>query len=81
MRQPGEDDSLDGPQEIIPGIISEGQTGLFPGPPGSGKSFVIIDWLTRVAKGLDFLDQPVMRGGVIYATVKDKAALPSVSPP
>jgi hypothetical protein len=75
MRQPGEDDPLDGPQEIIPGIISEGQTGLFPGPPGSGKSFVIIDWLARVAKGLDFLDQPVMHGGVVYVTGEGQGGL------
>lgn len=75
MRHPGEDDPLDGPQEIIPGIISEGQTGLFPGPPGSGKSFVIIDWLARVAKGLDFLDQPVMHGGVVYVTGEGQGGL------
>src|SRR5262245_23706283 len=66
MRHPGQDDPLDGPQEIIPGIISEGQTALFPGSPGTGKSFVIIDWLARVARNLDFLGQPVMQGGAVY---------------
>jgi hypothetical protein len=75
MRHPGEDDPLDGPQEIIPGIISEGQTGLFPGPPGSGKSFVIIDWLARVAADLSFLDQPVMQGGVAYVVGEGQGGL------
>ena len=75
MRHPGEDDPLDGPQEIIPGIISEGQTALFPGPPGSGKSFVIVDLLARVAKDLLFLDQPVMHGGVVYVTGEGQGGL------
>ena len=75
MRQPGEDDALDGPQEIIPGIISEGETAMLPGPPGCGKSFVLIDWLTRVAKNLLFLDQPVMHGGVVYVTGEGQGGL------
>jgi hypothetical protein len=75
MRQPGEDDPLDGPQEIIPGIISEGETAMLPGPPGCGKSFVLIDWLTRVSKNLPFLDQPVMHGGVVYVTGEGQGGL------
>ena len=48
---------------------------MFPGPPGSGKSFVIIDWLTRVAKGALFLDQSVMQGGVVYVTGEGQGGL------
>jgi hypothetical protein len=75
MRRPGEDDPLDGPRHIIPGIIMENQTAMCPGPPGSGKSFVILDWLTRIARGLDFLGQPVMQGGAIYVTGEGQAGL------
>ena len=75
MRRPGEDDALDGPQEIIPGIISEGETAMLPGPPGCGKSFAIIDWLARVAKDLLFLEQPVMHGGVVYVTGEGQGGL------
>ena len=75
MRQPGQDDHLDGPREIVPGIISEGETGMFPGPPGSGKSFAIIDWLARVVRDLPFLGQPVLQGGVIYVTGEGQGGL------
>ena len=43
VRVPGEDDALDGPVWIIPGVLMQGQTAMCPGAPGSGKSFVILD--------------------------------------
>jgi hypothetical protein len=74
-RRAGQDDPLDGPQWVIPGILLEGQTAMCPGPPGSGKSFAILDWLARVACGLDFNGKPVTQGGTIYVTGEGQAGL------
>jgi AAA domain len=35
---------------------------MCPGPPGSGKSFVVLDWLARVALGEPFQGKPVEKG-------------------
>ncbi|MEA2969557.1 MAG: hypothetical protein QOE78_2818 [Alphaproteobacteria bacterium] len=80
-RRAGQDDPLEGPQWVIPGILLEGQTAMCPGPPGSGKSFAILDWLARVACGLDFNGKPVTQGGTIYVTGEDRLDSPSASRP
>jgi hypothetical protein len=74
-RQAGEDNPLDGPRWLIPGVLLEGQTAMCAGPPGTGKSFAILDWTARVVRGLDFLGQPVLRGGAIYVTGEGQAGL------
>jgi AAA domain len=57
VRQVGQDDPLDGPRAIIPGVVSEGQTAICPGAPGTGKTFAILNWCARIAKGGTFLGQ------------------------
>jgi RecA-family ATPase len=74
-RHIGEDNALDGPQWLIPGLLQEGQTAICAGPPGTGKSFVILDWLARVVRGLDFCGKPVMQGGVVYTTGEGQTGL------
>jgi RecA-family ATPase len=75
MRRAGDDDPLKGPQWVIPGILQEGQTAMCPGPPGSGKSFAMLDWQARIACGLDFLGKPVMQGGAVYVTGEGQTGL------
>jgi hypothetical protein len=75
MHKPGEEDALDGPRDIIPGVLAEEQTGLFPGPPGAGKSFVILDWLVRVVLGLEFMGEQCLQGGVIYVTGEGRGGI------
>jgi len=75
MRCPGDDDALDGPRWIIPGILLEGQTAMCPGAPGTGKSFAILDWLVRVSCGLDFMAKPTLQGGTIYVTGEGQAGI------
>jgi hypothetical protein len=76
MRRIGDDDPLAGPQWIIPGVIQEGQTAIGAGAPGSGKSFVILDWLARITRGLNFCGKPVMQGGAVYVTGEGQTGLP-----
>lgn len=75
MRAANQDDALDGPQPVIPGILSEGQTAIFPGAPGTGKTFAIMDMLARVSMDVDFLGKPVLSGGTIYVTGEGQAGL------
>jgi hypothetical protein len=75
MRAVGDDDALDGPRDVIPGIIAERQTAICPGAPGTGKSFVFLDWLGRISGGLNFIGKPVMRGGAIYVTGEGQAGM------
>ena len=75
MRHAGQDDPLDGPQAIIPGILAEGQTAIFAGAPGTGKSFAFLNLLATVAKNALFLGQRVLHGGVVYVTGEGQGGL------
>jgi hypothetical protein len=71
----GQDDPLDGPQWVIPGVLQEHQTAIMPGPPGSGKSFAILDWFARIVRNQPFLGQPVLSGGAVYVTGEGQGGL------
>jgi hypothetical protein len=71
----GQDDPLDGPQWIIPGVLQEHQTAIMPGPPGSGKSFAILDWFARVVRDRPFLGGAVLPGGAVYVTGEGQGGL------
>jgi hypothetical protein len=71
----GQDDPLDGPQWIIPGVLQEHQTAIMPGAPGSGKSFAILDWFARIVREQPFLGQPVLAGGAVYVTGEGQGGL------
>ena len=71
----GQDDPLDGPQWVIPGVLQEHQTAIMPGPPGSGKSFAILDWFARIVRNQPFLGNPVLSGGAVYVTGEGQGGL------
>jgi hypothetical protein len=71
----GQDDPLDGPQWIIPGVLQERQTAMLPGPPTGGKSFTILDWCARVVCNVPFLGDPVLPGGCVYVTGEGQGGL------
>lgn len=51
---------------LIDGWLTEGERSVIGGPSRSGKSFLAIHAAMCVARGQDFFDWPVKRGGVIY---------------
>ncbi|ESW92945.1 AAA family ATPase [Mesorhizobium sp. C280B] len=63
-------DELDGPgleyDYIIDGLITTRGRSIIGGPSGSGKSFLALHAAYCVARGQDFFDYSVERGGVIY---------------
>ncbi|TIS37532.1 AAA family ATPase [Mesorhizobium sp.] len=63
-------DELDGPgleyDYIIDGLITTRGRSVIGGPSGSGKSFLALHAAYCIARGQDFFDYTVERGGVIY---------------
>lgn len=51
---------------LIDGFLTEGERSVIGGPSRSGKSFLAIHAAMCVARGQDFFDRIVKRGGVIY---------------
>ncbi len=51
---------------LIDGWISEGDRSVLGGPSRSGKSFLALHAAMCIARGQDFFDWPVKRGGVVY---------------
>lgn len=51
---------------LVDGWLTEGERSVIGGPSRSGKSFLAIHAAMCVARGQDFFDRPVKRGGVVY---------------
>lgn len=51
---------------LVDGWLTEGERSVIGGPSKSGKSFLAIHLAMCVARGQDFFNWPVKRGGVIY---------------
>ena len=51
---------------LVDGWLTEGERSVIGGPSRSGKSFLSIHLSMCVARGQDFFDNPVKKGGVIY---------------
>lgn len=60
------DDQMPDPDYLIDGWMTECDRSVIGGPSGSGKSFLAIHIAMCVARGKDFFDNPVKKGGVIY---------------
>ncbi len=51
---------------LVDGWLTEGERSVIGGPSRSGKSFLAIHMAMCVARGQDFFNWPVKRGGVVY---------------
>ncbi len=51
---------------LVKGLIFEGDTGMFYGESGSGKSFLAVDMGVSIARGVPFLGMKTTQGPVIY---------------
>lgn len=54
------------PTWLIDGHVMEGSTAVIWGEPGSGKSFVALDWALSVATGRRWFNHGVRQGAVLY---------------
>ena len=51
---------------VIDGIVPAGGLTVVYGEPGSGKSFVLLDWAISVALGVQWMDRHTSQGTTIY---------------
>ncbi|NBC11063.1 MAG: AAA family ATPase, partial [Planctomycetes bacterium] len=54
------------PDWLLRGMLERDTFALIFGDPGTGKSFLAIDWACRIATGTPWRDQAVKAGPVIY---------------
>lgn len=54
------------PEYLVDGWLTEGDRSVLGGPSASGKSFLAIHLAMCVARGADFFEYPVKKGGVVY---------------
>lgn len=68
-------DNLPDPVPLIEGILFRDSLAWLYGKPGSGKSFVGIDWAGCVANGLPWGMHEVSKGGVLYLIAEGSAGV------
>jgi hypothetical protein len=51
---------------LVKGLIFQGDTGMFYGDSGSGKSFLAVDMGLSIARGVPFLGMKTAKGAVLY---------------
>ncbi|MET9782656.1 AAA family ATPase [Nocardiopsis alba] len=59
-------DDIPDPEPLIDNVLYLDSLAWMQGKPGSGKSFLAIDWAGRVGLGLPWRDNEVTRGTVLY---------------
>jgi len=64
----GRDDLANLPvlEPLIADTISRRTLAFVSGPPGTGKSFLLLDWAARIATGTDWQGRHVDKGRVLY---------------
>ena len=68
---------LPDPEWLIEGILPSNGLALLSGNPGSGKSFLALDWACSVASNRKWLGQEVKAGPVVYLCAEGIFGFPS----
>lgn len=55
------------PRWLIPNLLMQQQIGVIYGPPGSFKSFIVLDLGLRLAHGMEWQGRPLTRSNIVYA--------------
>lgn len=61
-------EQLSDPDFLVHGILPVGGFSVLYGPPGSGKTFVALDWAMCIATGFRWQQREVRRGQVVYVS-------------
>lgn len=70
-------DLLDRPplQWLIKGVLPKAEIGMIYGPSGSGKSFVLINLLGAITRGIEWRDRKVRKGRTILIAAEGGASI------
>lgn len=60
---------------VIKGLLQKGAYTIAYGPPGSGKTFVALDWSWHVAAGAEWHERRVKQGAVLYLAYEGAGGL------
>ncbi|GAM97560.1 phage-associated DNA helicase [alpha proteobacterium U9-1i] len=60
---------------LIGSVLERGVFAMLFGEPGTGKSFLALDWSCSIASGRDWLGRPTQQGTVIYIAGEGLAGL------
>jgi hypothetical protein len=63
-----------GPGWLVQGLIEQGAVSAISGPPGSGKSFLLVDLAGHVASGRSWFGRKVLKGAVIYIAAESSTS-------
>lgn len=63
------------PVWLIEGLFERDSLIMLAGPPGSFKSFMLIDWMLCMASGRKWMNRPTQMGKVVYALGEGKSSL------
>jgi hypothetical protein len=55
---------------LVDGVLPEGGLIVVYGPPGVGKSFLVLDWALCVQSGRDWLHRKTNQGNVVYVVAE-----------
>jgi len=62
------------PEFLVEGLIPKVGMGLLVGNPKAGKSFMALQLITCIAKGVPFMGRDVLKGSVMYLALEDPRA-------
>lgn len=71
-------DELDGipqPEPLIPGYLTKDSLARLVGEPGTGKSFVALEWAAAVGTGGMYAGKPAVRGSVLYVVAEGASGI------
>ena len=63
------------PVDLIEGLVRAGSFAVLHGPPGSGKTFLTLDWGFSVATGRAWRNRTVQGGYVVYVSAEGTGGL------
>jgi RecA-family ATPase len=75
LQRPGDFIKGDIPEPLIEGILTKGSLAVLYGPPGSGKSFIALDWAMSVGANLHWQGREVRGGPVLYVVAEGVAGM------
>lgn len=65
------------PRWLVKGLIDQGTLSVVYGPPGSGKSFVVLNMALHVALGRDWFGLRVKQAAVVYVIAEGGRGMPN----